>query len=125
MLDLSEAAAEMHRLSDLLDKGLEALRTFSVQAAQAERLYRHAKAAAWVETPHENAGRKLTAVEREATVNSVTADDRYARDVAVGMERAALESVRSRRTQISCWQSLLGAERAEAEFARVAPRYDP
>lgn len=122
MLNLSEAAAEMHRLSDLLDKGLEALRTFAVQSAQAERSYRHEKAASWVETEHERAGRKLTAVEREAMVNSATADARYARDIAVGMERAALESVRSRRAQISCWQSLLSADRAEAEFARVAPR---
>lgn len=122
MLDLSEAAAEMHRLSDLLDKGLEALRTFAVQAAQAEKLYRHEKAQAWVETEHERAGRKLTAVEREAMVNSTTADARYARDIAAGMERAALESVRSRRAQVSAWQSLLGAERAEAEFARTGPR---
>ena len=122
MLDLSEAAAEMNRLSELLDKGLEALRNFAVQAAQAEREYRHGKAAAWVETPHEHAGRKLTAVEREAMVNSATADDRYARDLAVGMERAALEAVRSRRAQISHHQSMLSAEKAEAEFARVGPR---
>jgi hypothetical protein len=34
VLDLTEAAAEMHRLSELLDRGLEALRNFSVQAEQ-------------------------------------------------------------------------------------------
>lgn len=122
MLDLSEAAAEMHRLSDLLDNGLEALRKFAVQAAEAERSYRHSKAASWVETPHEKAGRKLTAVEREAMVNAATADERYARDVAAGMERAALESVRSRRAQISAYQSLLAAERSEMDLARAGPQ---
>lgn len=122
MLDLSDAASEGDRLSALIDKGLEALRTFATQAAHAERSYRHAKAAAWVETPHESGGRKLTAVEREAMVNSTTADERFARDLAVGMERAALESVRSRRAQLSHSQTMLNADRAEAELARVGPR---
>lgn len=122
MLDLSEAADEMRRLSDLLDKGLEALRRLAVESSAAERDYRKAKAACWLETPRVRAGDKITAVEREAMVNAETADARYIRDLAVDMKSAAMESVRSRRSQLSGLQSLLAAERAEAEFARVSPR---
>lgn len=122
MLDLSEAAEEMRRLSDLLDKGLEALRRLAVESSAAERDYRKQKAAVWLETPRSRGGDKITAVEREAMVNAETADARYVRDLAVDMKSAAMESVRSRRSQLSGLQSLLAAERAEAEFVRTASR---
>ena len=122
MLDLAEVAAEVRRLSELIDQALEALRRYGRDSATSERDYRKLKSDAWVTTPHERDGKKLIAAEREAIVNAETADIRYARDLAVDLRQAALESVRSRRAQLSALQSLLGAERAEIELARTAPR---
>jgi hypothetical protein len=110
---VTEVADEMRRLSRLLDQGLAALRDQSRELAEAEREYRRAKALAWVEAP---AG---TVPEREAWVNGHTAELRYARDLADGVRQAALEAVRSRRTQVSALQTLLNADREEMAFSRT------
>lgn len=107
---------EMARLSRLLDAGLSAIRTQAVAAADAEMAYRHARAEAWVLVPPEV---KLAA-HRDDWVDGRTAKLRRDRDIADGMNRAAIEAVRARRAQISALQSLLNAHRAEAEFARIA-----
>jgi hypothetical protein len=112
---VTEVADEMRRLSRLLDQGLAALRDQSRELAEAEREYRRAKALAWVEAP---AG---TVPEREAWVNGHTAELRYARDLADGVRQAALEAVRSRRTQVSALQTLLNADREEMAFSRTGP----
>lgn len=116
-MNLSEAFTEATRLSRLIDAGIEALRTQSVQLASAEQAYRKGKAEAWVRSK----GADMLAKEKEAWVDSETADLRYSRDVADGMRSAALEAVRARRTQVSVLQSLLNAEKAEAEFVRTGP----
>ena len=108
---------EMIRLSRLLDQGITALRDQARELAEAERDYRSAKAHAWVEVIA--AISDGTVAQREAWTQDVTKDARYRRDLAEGMRVAALEAVRSRRTQLSAWQSWLAAERAEAEFART------
>lgn len=121
-MNLSEAFAEATRLSRLIDAGIEALREQSKQLATAENEYRKAKSQAWVRCPRDEAGQKdWTAARREAWVDAECADLRYHRDVAEGMRQAALEAVRARRTQVSVLQSLLNAEKAEAEFARTGP----
>src|SRR3954468_6354978 len=73
-LDLSDAGAEMHSLSDLIDKGLDALRLYAHESAAAERDYRHPRASSWLATPRERDGLKLTAGEREAMVDAETAE---------------------------------------------------
>jgi len=110
---LAEAEAEVRRLSNMLDAGLDVLRSSAEECAAAEREYRKARAQAWVAQTEGTAGFK------EAQVDSLTADLRYKRDVAEGMRRAALESVRSRSTQISMLQTLLNAHKAEASFVRT------
>jgi hypothetical protein len=114
-MDMAEAETEVRRLSRQLDTGLDVLRGSAEDVASAEREYRKGKALAWV---HRTDG---TAMERAALVDADTADLRYARDVAEGIRRAALESVRARSTQVSMWQTLLNAHRAEAEFTRTRP----
>ena len=114
MIDHAEVSAEMRRLSRLIDQGLAALRDQSRELADAESEYRQAKAAAWLTV-------EGTVSEREAAVNGKTAGERHRRDLADGMRRAALEAVRSRRTQVSALQSLLAADREEAAFARTGP----
>lgn len=121
-MNVSEAFAEANRLSRLIDAGIEAMREQSKTLAAAEQEYRKAKATAWVKCPRDEGGSKdWTAARREAWVNSECADLRYTRDVAEGMRQAAVEAVRARRTQVSVLQSLLNADRAEAEFARTGP----
>ena len=112
-----EIADEMRKLSHLLDGGLAMLREQAVVLADAEATYRQAKARAWVEAPDG------TAAAKAAYVDGITADLRRARDIADGVRLAALEAVRSRRTQVSALQSLLAAHRAEAEFARTGPEW--
>jgi hypothetical protein len=112
---VEEAEKEVRRLSNLLDAGLDVLRSSAEETAAAEKEYRKARAQAWVQQTEGTAGFK------EAQVDSLTADLRYRRDVAEGMRRAALESVRARSTQITLWQSLLAAHRSKAEFARTRP----
>jgi len=115
-MSLPEMAQEVARLSRLLDQGLAALRDQAREMADAESEYRQAKAMAWMQAPDG------TVPEREAWVNGQTSDQRHRRDLAEGLRQAALEAVRSRRTQVSALQSLLAADRAEAEFVRTGPQ---
>lgn len=122
MVDLDTALVEMRRLSRLIDQGVDAMREQAQSYAEAEHTYRKAKAAAWIEAPRAAAdGSKVTAGEREAWVHGATAAERQARDVAEGMRQAALEAVRSRRTQLSAWQSYLAAGREEMGMGRYGP----
>lgn len=110
-----EMAAEGRRLSQLLDGALGFLKEQIKAAAEAERDYRQAKAKAWVEAPDG------TAAAREAWVNGHTADRRYKRDLAAGMERASHQAIRSRLAQLSLLQSVANAYKAEASFDRYGP----
>ena len=109
---LQDLAQEARRLSVLIDRGVDALRIAAEEVARAENAYRHAKARAWVTAKGE------LAKEREADVDATTADLRLARDLAEGKRQAALEALRSRRTQLSALQSILAATRSEMEMGR-------
>jgi len=112
---MQQYATEVHRISQLIDKGIETLRTSAEELAVAEHDFRKAKAIAWQSAP---AG---TAHMREAWVDGETAPQRLRRDSAENSRLAALEAVRSRRQQLSAVQSLLAAHKAEADFARTMP----
>lgn len=129
-MNRAELSAEMRELRSLLDSGIRALRKHSKLEAEAERDYRKAKAQAWVRCPTDESGvkageREWTAARREAWVDAECADLRYARDLAAGESKAALEAVRARRGEISALQSELAADRAEAQIAAYAPEYTP
>lgn len=109
--DSEALTAEAWRLSGLLDKGVSALREAAVAYAEAEHAYRRAKAEAYLTTVG-------TVAEREAQTYGMVGDLRAARDMADATRLAALEAVRSRRTQLSALQSVLAAHRSEAELAR-------
>lgn len=111
-MNVADATVEARRLSDLIDSGLTALRFQAHALADAEHAYRKAVARAWLAAPDGTAG------SREAWVNGECADLRRTRDIADGMRHAALEAVRSRRTQVSALQSLLAAHREEAGLVR-------
>lgn len=113
---MQQYAAEMERLSALIDKGITALTEQAREMAQAEHDYRKAKAVAWTQAP------PGTVPVREAWVESETAEHRLRLDMAEGMRLAALESIRSRRQQLSALQSMLAAVKSEMDFARTGPR---
>lgn len=110
---------ELVRLSRLLDEALSYAKGKAKEYADAERDYRKAKAVAWQSAP---AG---TVPEREAWVQGECADARHKRDTADGLRQLGLEAIRSRRQQLSSWQTWANAERAEAEFARTGPNATP
>ncbi|HEV2928431.1 MAG TPA: hypothetical protein VGW74_07050 [Propionibacteriaceae bacterium] len=118
-MDLDAALGEMKRLSELIDAGVDAMRAAARGYAQAEHDYRLAKAQGWLMAP------KGTVPEREAWVNAHTAEARRQRDVAEGVKQAALEAIRSRRTQLSAWQSWLAASREEMGMGRYGPEVAP
>jgi hypothetical protein len=117
-VNLSELADDMLRFSRLIDQGLTTLRDQVVEYAEAERDYRKLKATAYASM----AGDKRTVPEKEAEVDGATADARYRRDLAEGMKRAALESVKARQSQLSSAQTLANGYKAEADFDRTGPR---
>ena len=110
----TEAAAEMQRLSHLLDKGLQGMRDQAHEYAESEDAYRCAHASAYLTSVG-------TAGERKASADLATSVERRRAHLAEGMLKAATEAVRSRRAQISALQSLLNAHRAEAEYVRTGP----
>ena len=111
-MDLEHLTAEAWRLSQLLDRGVLALRDAGVTFAEAEHRYREAKAMAYLETE------SGTVAEREAHVYALVGNHRRTRDLASGEKLAALEAVRSRRAQLSALQTIISAHRAEVELAR-------
>lgn len=122
-MSLTDAEREMVRLSTEIDKRLTWVKDQVREYAAAENAYRKAKAQAWVRAPREHSeGRRVTAAEREAWVDAETADARARRDAADGLRQAGFEAVRAARGQLSAWQTLVGLDRAEAEFARTGPR---
>lgn len=113
----AELTQELLRLRKLLDDANAAVRDRGRKLAECERDYRLARAKAW----HSTEG---TAREREDEVNALTADERYARDLADSDRQAALEAVRNYRTQISALQTISGLEREMAAFDRTGVEVD-
>ncbi|HEY7821420.1 MAG TPA: hypothetical protein VIG24_01230 [Acidimicrobiia bacterium] len=111
-MDVEALTAEAWRLSQLLDKGVTALRDAAVAYAHAEHEYRERKAMAYLETE------SGTVAEREAHTYALVGAFRRDRDLADAARLAALEAIRSRRAQLSAIQSLINAYKAEAELTR-------
>lgn len=115
MNTLRDLTQEMLRLSASLDQAQAHLEECVRTEAQTENEYRKARANAYL------GAEGGTVAEREAKVDKITGQERYAAHLAGGMTKAALESVRNRRTQLSVLQTVANAHRAEADFARTGP----
>lgn len=116
-----EAKEEMERLANEIDAAITELRACVERLARSEHTYRFSKAKAWAMTDRVNPdGSRRLAAEIECSIDEMTADLRYERDLAEGLRQVALEAVRSKRQQLSAWQTWLAADRAEAEFVRTA-----
>lgn len=119
MTDLAAAHKELVRLSGAVDDAVDGMKRLAVEYAKAERDYRLAKAKAWLTAP------EGTVPQREAWVNGETAALRHARDLAEGMKQAAVEAARSRRTQLSAWQTSVNAHREDMSMGRFGPEMAP
>jgi len=118
---VTDATTEMLRLSRLLDEGIDQLRHASQKLAEMEHAYRFERDKAWATVTKSVHGTKRLAAEIEADVDATCADHRFYRDQAEAARQTALEAIRSRRQQLSAWQSWMAADRVEAELARTAP----
>lgn len=114
-MNLPDLVAEARRLSDLLDRGVAALRDAATAYAEAEHAYRLGAAKAYL-------AHGGTIPEREAAVYIEVGELKRQRDIAEGLKLAAMEAIRSRRTQLSALQSILAAHREEAAYDRTGFR---
>ena len=114
-MNINDFEQEVHRLSELIDQGIRELVRQAREHAFAEADYRKAYAMAFL-----GAAAK-TVRERELMADAQTDEDRRKAYLSRGMENAAKEAVRARRAQLSAFQSLMNAHRAEAEFVRTSP----
>lgn len=101
---------ELLRMSKLLDQAHDELVARSHEWAKAEDCYRLAKANAFLASSG-------TVGERTARQDKATSDERHAAHLAEALKVAALEAVRSRRTQISAIQSVAAAVRSDLEMS--------
>ena len=111
---LRELQDEMIHLSRQLDKGIDFLREQAAIYAHAEDTYRLARARAYLDS-------EGTVDVRRSITDLATSKERVDAHLAEGLKQAAVEAVRSRRQQISALQSLVSANKAEAEFTRTRP----
>lgn len=114
MSELRQIEAEAIDTSRALTLAIGELRDASVRHARADDAYRCAHAKALLEA-------EGTVDSRKAQADLATSGERLEARISEGLKIAALEAVRSLRTQLSAWQSLMSAHRAEAEFVRTAP----
>lgn len=105
----------MERLDVLLNQALKEVRERSVEAAKLDSEYRRQ----WAEKYLCAEG---TVKEREIEADRATAGLRERAKVAAALEKSATEALRTFRQQLSAMQTLAGAHREEAAFARTGPR---
>lgn len=109
---------ERQHWSRMIDEGIAYVKRMNATYARAEWAYRKAKAQAWDNVKAEG-GR--TAKHQEDEVNARSADHRYLRDLAQGEKQGALDSLRSRSSQLSAWQTDRRAGMDEADHAIRSP----
>lgn len=111
-----DLTAELMRLSKLENDALRAMRDRGRALAEREREYRLARATAWLTA-------EGTAKQKEDNVNALTADERYARDLASADTKVATEAVRNYRGQVSALQTAANVEKWERQLAATGPDF--
>jgi hypothetical protein len=110
----AQLCTELLERSRQLDAAHDELRRCSFDYASAENQYRKAKALAYLAA-------EGPVAERQAVVDTKVENERYHAHLAEGLRVAALESVRSRRAQLTAVQTIVNATRSELELARTGP----
>jgi len=112
---VAELIIELNRRCEMVDGAVLFLMEQAVLWADAEHEYRHRKSIAILEADGK------TVQEREAQAEEKIGRFRHERDKAAALKEAALESLRSRRGQLSAVQSICNAVKAEMELGRTGP----
>jgi hypothetical protein len=115
MTDAITLARQMVAIRGELDESLAEHERRVLESAEADRIARVAKASAYLSASG-------TVQERTAHVDLATADVQFAAKLSDGLERSALEAIRSKRQALSSLQSLAAALREETALARWEPR---
>lgn len=100
---------EWQRLSQGIEDDIEALKIAGEEWAHADNTHRVARAQAYVRAVGKNREK------REAEADPQFADQRLAANLAEAHKEVCLEKVRGRRAQLSAFQTIVAARRAEAE----------
>jgi hypothetical protein len=114
-VNLADAELEMTRLNSLIDKGITEMVHQAQEYAVAEDEYRCARATVYLAS-------EGTVGERTSRVDLATSQERQRAHLAEGVKQAAVEAVRSRRAQLSAYQTLLNSHQAEANLVRTSSR---
>jgi hypothetical protein len=115
-ISVAEAVAEIKRLSGEIAKANTDGRTFALQQAKAENVYRKEVADCWAEARLK--GEIKTTTEMKPWVEGKTADKRQDRDVAQIMASSMLELERDLRQQLSAFQTTVNFAKSDMEFHR-------
>lgn len=110
----TELGRHVRNAIGLLEDALEEYRRSGVSEAETERAYRMGRAEAWLDVSG-------NVKQKEDQVNARTADLRFERDMAQAVRRSAYEALRVYESELSAFQTLANAHRAEAEFAKTGP----
>lgn len=110
---------QLEHLQNLVDESLAFMRVAAREFAEAEDSYRLTQASHMLAARNQDGVK--TADERKAWVDLQTSDERQRAHLAADMKDAAKEAARSRRAQLSAFQTWLNSQRAEAEFSRTSP----
>jgi len=116
--DLAQIEANVRHYQALLDDALGYAKRAAEEHSTADDEYRVKHAKAFLEAKDGGA----TDAQAKATADVATEGIRQRARLAESMDKLAIEAVRSRRTQISAEQSLLGSHREEAAYGRMGPR---
>jgi hypothetical protein len=112
--DLRQLSMQMIAAKSDLEESMAEHERRVHESAEADRVARVAKASAYLAASG-------AVAERQAHVDQTTADVQYRAKLADGLEKSALEAVRSRRQVLSSLQSLAALARAEVDLAKWGP----
>ena len=112
--DLRQLSMQMIAAKRELEESMTEHERCVHESAEADRVSRIAKASAYLAASGPVA-------ERQAHVDIATADAQHRAKLADGLEKSALEAVRSRRQVLSSLQSLASLAREEVRLATFEP----
>lgn len=118
MSDLAQIEVNIRHYQKLLDDALSYGVRAATEHSDADDAYRVRHAQVFLEAKDDGA----TDAQAKAKADVATEGVRKRARLAESMDKLALEAIRSRRTQISAEQSLLGSHREEASYGRTGPR---
>ena len=121
MSDLPQIQTNIRHYEQLLDDALGYARRAAAEYSESDDDYRTRHAKEFILAKDGGDTDALAKAKADAATEGIRKRAR----LAASMDKIAVEAIRSRRTQISAEQSLLGAHREEAAYGRTGPEMEP